>query len=97
MTHGHDEHHGVGHIVPIRYLVATGTALLILTVITVWVAKFDFGAFNIAVALLIAGFKASLVVMFFMHQLQLMQERLVLDTYAYCENRLLRFLKSQSG
>ena len=37
----------------------------------------------------------SMVVMFFMHQLQLTQERLVLDTYSYCENRLLRFLKSQ--
>jgi len=37
----------------------------------------------------------SMVVMFFMHQLQLMQERLVLDSYAYSENRLLRFLKSQ--
>jgi len=37
----------------------------------------------------------SMVVMFFMHQLQLMQERLVLDAYAYSENRLLRFLKSQ--
>jgi biopolymer transport protein ExbB/TolQ len=48
-------------------------------------------AFNSTfVALLI-----SMIVMFFMHQLQLMQERLVLDTYAYCENRLLRFLKSQ--
>jgi hypothetical protein len=48
-------------------------------------------AFNSTfVALLI-----SMVVMFFMHQLQLMQERLVLDTYAYSENRLLRFLKSQ--
>jgi biopolymer transport protein ExbB/TolQ len=39
----------------------------------------------------------SMVVMFFMHQLQLMQERLVLDAYAYCENRLLRFLKSQAA
>jgi hypothetical protein len=39
----------------------------------------------------------SMVVMFFMHQLQLMQERLVLDSYAYCENRLLRFLKSESA
>ena len=37
----------------------------------------------------------SMVVMFVMHQLQLMQERLVLDAYAYSENRLLRFLKSQ--
>ena len=50
-------------------------------------------AFNSTfVALLI-----SMVVMFFMHQLQLMQERLVLDTYAYCESRALRFLKSLSA
>ena len=49
-------------------------------------------AFNSTfVALLI-----SMVVMFFMHQLQLVQERLVLDTYAYCETRVLRFLKSLS-
>lgn len=37
----------------------------------------------------------SMVVMFFMHQLELVQERLVLDSYSYCENRLLRFLKSE--
>ena len=48
-------------------------------------------AFNSTfVALLI-----SIVVMFFIHQLQLIQERLVLDAQAYCENRLLRFLKSE--
>ena len=47
-------------------------------------------AFNSTlVALLI-----SMVVMFIMHQLQLMQERLVLNSYTYCEDRLLRFLKS---
>jgi len=47
-------------------------------------------AFNSTfVALLVSMF-----VMFFMHQLQLMQERLVLDTRDYCEHRLLRFLKS---
>jgi biopolymer transport protein ExbB/TolQ len=47
-------------------------------------------AFNSTfVALLI-----SMVVMFFMHQLQLRQERLVLDCHAYCETKLLRFLKS---
>jgi len=37
----------------------------------------------------------SIVVMFFIHQLQLIQERLVLDTQAYCENRMLRFLKAE--
>ena len=48
-------------------------------------------AFNSTfVALLI-----SMVVMFFMHQLQLAQERVVLDSQAYCENRLLRFLKTR--
>ena len=37
----------------------------------------------------------SIVVMFFIHQLQLIQERLVLDSYSYCETRLLRFLRSK--
>jgi biopolymer transport protein ExbB/TolQ len=36
----------------------------------------------------------SIVVMFVIHQLQLIQERLVLDSQSYCENRLLRFLKA---
>ncbi|MHC4992231.1 MAG: cytochrome C oxidase subunit IV family protein, partial [Planctomycetota bacterium] len=55
------------HIVPIRILAATGIALLFLTVVTVWIAKFDFGAANVFVALMIAAIKASLVVLFFMH------------------------------
>ncbi len=37
----------------------------------------------------------SIVVMFFIHQLQLIQERLVLDSYSYCETRLLRFLRAE--
>jgi biopolymer transport protein ExbB/TolQ len=36
----------------------------------------------------------SMVVMFFMHQLQLMQERLVLDSQSYTEQKLLRFLRA---
>lgn len=36
----------------------------------------------------------SILVMFLMHQLQLMQERLVLDTHAYCDDNLLRHLKT---
>lgn len=35
----------------------------------------------------------SIVIMFFTHQLQLMQERLVLDTQRYCDQNLLRHLK----
>jgi cytochrome c oxidase subunit 4 len=64
-----DEHgeHGVGHVVPVKILATTGFALLVLTVITVYVASFDFGNINIWVALSIAAVKASLVVLFFMH------------------------------
>jgi len=32
--------------------------------------------------------------MFFSHQLQLLQERLVQNTQDYCDNNLLNFLKS---
>lgn len=35
----------------------------------------------------------SIVLMFLMHQLQLIQERLVLDTQNYCDQRLLRHLQ----
>ena len=35
----------------------------------------------------------SIVIMFFMHQLQLIQERLVLDTHTYCDQRLLSHLQ----
>jgi biopolymer transport protein ExbB/TolQ len=36
----------------------------------------------------------SIIVMFFMHQLQLLQERLVLDTHNYCDRNLVRHLKA---
>lgn len=35
----------------------------------------------------------SIVVMFFTHQLQLIQERIVLDTQNYCDNKLIRHLR----
>ncbi|CAE7460270.1 Sumf1 [Symbiodinium pilosum] len=35
----------------------------------------------------------SIVLMFLVHQLQLIQERLVLDTHTYCDQRLLRHLQ----
>ena len=35
----------------------------------------------------------SIIIMFLMHQLQLIQERLVLDTQTYCDQRLLRHLQ----
>ncbi|MGD8415425.1 MAG: MotA/TolQ/ExbB proton channel family protein [Pseudomonadales bacterium] len=38
----------------------------------------------------------SIVLMFLMHQLQLIQERLVLDSQTYCDQRLLRHLQVRS-
>lgn len=42
-------------------------ALMFFTAVTVAVAFVDLGVLNTVVALVIAGFKASLVIMFFMH------------------------------
>ena len=71
MTENNDStvDHGVGHVVPIRMLAVTAIALLILTVVTVAIASYDFGKLNIWVALAIAVVKASLVLLFFMHLL----------------------------
>lgn len=63
--HHHDEH--ASHPAPMGALLGTFIGLLILTVITVWVAQFDLGGFNLPVALLVAGAKGALVVAFFMH------------------------------
>jgi cytochrome c oxidase subunit 4 len=66
------EHGAVGHIVPIRLLVATCAVLLFLTGLTVWVAKFDFETIhvseaNILIAMGVATVKATLVCLIFMH------------------------------
>ncbi len=63
----HEEHEGVGHVVPVRILFTTGIGLLILTAVTVFVADLDFGNLNIWIALAIAVLKGSLVLLFFMH------------------------------
>lgn len=66
-NHHDGEHHGVGHVVPVSLLVQVLVALLFLTGVTVWSAKFDLGWANIWVAMAIASLKAFLVVAFFMH------------------------------
>jgi cytochrome c oxidase subunit 4 len=65
----HDEHHGLAHVSSVKTLVATGGTLLMLTLLTVLAARVDFGGSNInlAVALVIAVAKATLVVLFFLH------------------------------
>jgi cytochrome c oxidase subunit IV len=55
------------HIVPVSVYIAVWAALLALTALTTGVAYIDLGVFNTVVALLIAGIKMMLVVLFFMH------------------------------
>jgi len=54
------------HIIPKRTYIATWATLLAMTLITTLVAFVDLGRFNTVVALTIATFKATLVVLFFM-------------------------------
>ena len=78
--HGHDDHghghgdghgghgHGIGHVLPLKVLVGTWGALMVLTVVTVAVRSIDLGAnLNLMVAMLIATVKATLVCLYFMH------------------------------
>lgn len=60
-------HAGLGHIIPLKILVAVFVALLGLTVLTVAATQIDLGAGNLYLALAIAGTKATLVVLYFMH------------------------------
>ena len=60
----HNEEH---HIVPIPVYIVVFLTLIVLTWVTAWVSTVDLRALNIYVALSIAIFKASIVVLFFMH------------------------------
>ena len=64
-NHDHDDH-SHHHILPDKLAFGVGAALLILTVITVAVAKVDLGAANFLVAFLVATVKACLVALYFM-------------------------------
>ena len=55
------------HIVSPKIYLAIFLTLMAGTAITVWAAYHNFGAFNIVIALAIASFKATLVVLYFMH------------------------------
>lgn len=63
---GHSGSHA-HHIIPMRVYLSVFSTLLLMTVVTVWVATHDFGIMNTPVALLIATFKATLVLAYFMH------------------------------
>jgi cytochrome c oxidase subunit 4 len=61
---GHSEEH---HIVPKRVYFLVFATLIVMTWVTAFVSTIDLGRLNIFVALSIAIFKASLVILFFMH------------------------------
>ncbi|HHI80890.1 MAG TPA: hypothetical protein ENK02_13055 [Planctomycetes bacterium] len=64
---GHGGDHGFAHPVPLKILVGVAAALILLTILTVVASDFDFGAFDIWIAMGIALVKGSLVALFFMH------------------------------
>ena len=55
------------HVLPLRTYLLVWIALLALTFVTVRVSYFDFGTWNLIVAMAVATVKASLVALFFMH------------------------------
>ena len=55
------------HTVSFKTYLAVLTALLFLTLITVIVAGWDFGAWNTFIAMFIASVKGALVLLYFMH------------------------------
>ena len=55
------------HVVPVRVYLMVFGALMLLTALTYWAAFQNFGLFNTAIALGIAGVKATLVILYFMH------------------------------
>ena len=64
-THAHPGPHG--HVTPLGVYLAIFATLMVLTGVTVAVAYVHLGQLNIFIALGIAGFKATLVVLYFMH------------------------------
>ena len=57
----------MAHVLPLRTYYGVFLALMVLTAITVGVAFIELGPLNNVIMIAIAGFKATLVVLFFMH------------------------------
>jgi cytochrome c oxidase subunit IV len=56
-----------GHVTPVKVYLAIFVTLMVLTTVTIFVAYINLGPWNKIVALGIASFKATLVVLYFMH------------------------------
>ncbi len=71
MTDPHAHHaaraHPAPHVLTPGVLLGTAGALFALTAVTVVASRIQLGAFNVVLALAIAGLKATLVALFFMH------------------------------
>lgn len=63
----HDDHHGLGHVLPVKVLAGVLGALLFLTVVTVITGSTYLYGFDLALAMVIATTKATLVCAIFMH------------------------------
>jgi cytochrome c oxidase subunit IV len=63
----HDDHHGMGHVLPVKLLAGTLGALLFLTGLTVITGTTYLFGLDLAVAMIIATIKATLVCVIFMH------------------------------
>ncbi len=66
-AHGSHGEHDFAHPLPVWLLLAVFFALTFLTIVTVAQSNFDLGNFDIAVTMIIATIKATLVMLFFMH------------------------------
>jgi cytochrome c oxidase subunit 4 len=65
---GHGQHEDTTHhLIPLPVYLRVFFSLIVLTVVTVLAARFDFGALNAVVAFAIASVKAGLVLAYFMH------------------------------
>ena len=62
-----DRPHGPHHVVPTKIYYAIFATLMVLTAVTVGVAYVDLGPWNTVAAVVIACFKAMIVVLYFMH------------------------------
>jgi len=65
--HEHEHHEEEHHIVPPTVYLIIVAILLVMTGVTVWASYIEMGVYNPIVALAIGVFKATLVVLFFMH------------------------------
>ncbi len=73
------DHHDVYHVTPFKTYMGVFVSLLVLTILTVWVATIDFGALNAFVAFGIATVKAGLVLLYFMHlKYEVMANRVIM-------------------